>query len=391
MEDVKRILFVDDEQKVLDGLSRMLYAYRGRWQMMFANSGRQALKLLDESEFDLLVTDVRMPDLNGIELLAEVLKRHPQVVRIVLSGTADQELALRSVNLAHQYLVKPCDAEQLRATMERAFHLRVMLNDPALKRVISSIHSLPSLPVAYMELMEALRKPETSANDVGRIVARDVGMAAKVLQLVNSAFFGISRSIADPTEAVVYLGMDLVRDLSLAACVFSQFDTRAVGGFSLESLRDHSLAVAAEARHIASSRPSCRSEIGHSFAAGLLHDIGKLVLASAWPDRYRKVMRQIEKTGRHFCDTELEMLGTTHAEVGAYLLWLWNLPDPIVEAVALHHVPPDAAGDIPCPAKAVYTANLFVNSNGRIADPETGDAGNGRVPPHPEHGGILPC
>ena len=382
MENLKRILFVDDEQKVLDGLSRMLYPYRSRWQMVFANSGRQALELLAESEFDLLVTDMRMPDMNGIELLSEVLKRHPQVIRIVLSGTADQELTMQSVALAHQYLVKPCDAEQLRTHIERAFHLRVMLNDAGLKRVISSIKSLPSLPGVYMELMEAVRQPEIAASDIARIIARDMGMTAKVLQLVNSAFFGIQRCMTDPEAAVIYLGIDVVRDLSLAACVFSQFNTTSVGGFSLEGLRDHSLAVAARARQLAGSRSSCRSEVGYAFTAGLLHDVGKLVLASSWPDRYQKAIRQTAQTGGHIREVELEIFGTTHAEVGGYLLWLWNLPEPIVEAVSLHHAPPDAAEGKKCPASAVYEANLLVHaSDGGAADRKTA---NGR-------GGISSC
>src|SRR5262249_34954838 len=109
----KRILFVDDEPQVLEGLQRILYPLPREWKMEFVASGNEALKRLGETEFDVLVTDVRMPEMSGIELLAEVVERYPQVIRMVLSGTVDQDLTLRSAALAHQYLVKPCDAQAL--------------------------------------------------------------------------------------------------------------------------------------------------------------------------------------------------------------------------------------------------------------------------------------
>src|SRR5579872_4509989 len=203
---MKRILFVDDEPKVLDGLKRMLYTFRRDWEMVFVTSGQEALTQLSSSNFDVVITDVRMPEMNGIELLAEVRERHPQVVRMVLSGAADQELTISSVTVAHQYLAKPCEATRLRETVDRALNLRVMLEDPALQKVVSRIHSLPSIPTVYRQLMEAVQSPDTTPKEIGGIVAQDVAMTAKVLQLVNSSFFGTTRQITRPTEAVIYLG-----------------------------------------------------------------------------------------------------------------------------------------------------------------------------------------
>ena len=162
---MKRVLFVDDEQKVLDGLQRMLYPMRNEWRMAFVTSGREALERLAQSEYDVLVTDLRMPEMSGLDLLAKVVSLYPQVVRMVLSGVADQEIAVRSATLAHQYLVKPCDAATLRATVGRAFSLRVMLDDPVLKQLISSLHSLPSVPSVYLRLMRyyspSMSRPRT--------------------------------------------------------------------------------------------------------------------------------------------------------------------------------------------------------------------------------------
>jgi CheY-like chemotaxis protein len=201
----------------------MLYALRSEWQMDFVSSAPAALRRMAETEFDVLVTDIRMPEMSGIELLTEVVERYPQVIRLVLSGTVELDLTLRSAALAHQYLVKPCDAATLRGKVDHALNLRVMLGDPALKRLISRLPSLPSAPAIYLKLLEALRSPDVSVKEIGTIIEQDIGMTAKILQLVNSAFFGITRRIVTPGEAVAYLGVDAVRAFTLSASAFAQF------------------------------------------------------------------------------------------------------------------------------------------------------------------------
>jgi putative nucleotidyltransferase with HDIG domain len=333
---VKRILFVDDEPRVLEGVERMLYPLRKEWQMVFVSSGRDALRQLSESEFDVLITDMRMPEMTGPELLQQVVKLYPQVVRIVLSGTADQEMTLLSVGVAHQYLPKPCDAKVLRAVVERALSLRVILEDPKLKRLVASIQSLPSVPAIYLDLIESLRSPDSSAATIGAIIAQDLSMTAKILQLVNSAFFGVRRRIADPVEAVVYLGVDTVRSLALAVSVFSQFDSRSNPGFRIEELRDHSAAVATLARQIAKSMSLSKAAADDAFAGGLMHDLGKLVLGCNFPDRYREVMKEQDPLSAR--EAETRNFGANHCAVGAYLLWLWGLPESVTEIVACHHL-----------------------------------------------------
>jgi HD-like signal output (HDOD) protein len=336
---MKRILFVDDEQRVLDGLKRMLYPFRNEWDMVFVTSGQSALQLLSESQVDVLVTDVRMPQMSGIQLLSEVLEKYPQVVRIVLSGTADKEITLPSVMLAHQYLDKPCDPHVLRATVERTFNLRVMLGNPELKELVSRIHSLPSIPGVYTELIQALQSPDVPPQEIGRIVSQDLAMTAKILQLVNSAFFGIRRQITNPTEAVIYLGADTVRALVLTISVFSQFDTSKIPGFSIEALRDHGMTVATMARHIARSMHLSKSSSEDAFLGGLLHELGKLVLACNYPEQYQQVLKHVHDDAVPIREAELRVFGATHAEVGAYLLWLWGLPDAVTDIVAHYQAP----------------------------------------------------
>src|SRR5712691_8353296 len=162
---LKRVLFVDDDQHILNGIKRTLHCMRTEWQMAFSASGEEALKKLAESEFDVIVTDMRMPGMNGSELLAEVLQRYPGMVRIVLSGTVEHDLVLRSATTAHQYLAKPCDAKTLRATLDGALRIREMLVSPELRSLVSRVTSLPTLPSIHAKLVESLENPEITSRE----------------------------------------------------------------------------------------------------------------------------------------------------------------------------------------------------------------------------------
>jgi putative nucleotidyltransferase with HDIG domain len=356
----KSILFVDDEPKLLDGLKRMLFPYGDRWEMEFASSGAEALRMLAEAKFDVIIADMRMPGMNGAELLNEVAKLYPQMVRMILSGTWERDLRVQAAMVAHQYLSKPCDPEVLKTTLDRAFALREVLVEPALRALIACTVSLPSTPAIYHELMQVLQTPDASAQRIGATLARDMGMTAKVLQMVNSAFFGRRRHITSLEEAVMFLGVDTVKALALSASAFSSFNASRCPRFSIEDLQRHSAAVAALAREIAKSRAVSKPALEDTFVAGLLHDVGRLVLVAHHPDQYDRVLSAVAGN-RTLTEAEREVFGTTHAEVGSYLLWLWGLPDSVVEAVAFHHYPSRSPDGSFGPTAAVHVANVLAD------------------------------
>ncbi|MEA2445131.1 MAG: hypothetical protein QOJ12_2423, partial [Thermoleophilales bacterium] len=230
---MKRILFVDDEQFVLDGMRDALRPYRGTCDVMFATSGREALVRLGTGHFDVVVSDMRMPVMDGAALLAEVQARHPATVRIVLSGYTELNVAVRAASVAHLFLAKPCGSRELMATIDRACALRDLLADGALLEAIGAASTLPSVPDVYARLNEALADPATSAPAVAAILEQDMAMSAKVLQLVNSAFFQLDRSVTNVSEAVSYLGLPTLKVLALSVSTFEAFETRApLTGFS---------------------------------------------------------------------------------------------------------------------------------------------------------------
>ena len=210
---MKRVLFVDDEVFVLDGLKRMLRRMRTQWEMDFVDSGESALQMMAQKEFDVIVSDMRMPNMNGAELLNEVKDLHPNTIRFILSGYSDKDLILKSLDSTHQYLAKPCDPETLKTRILRATSLQESISNDALKNLISQLGELPTLPALYEEILSLLRQPDVSSECLSDAIKKDIGMTAKILKFANSGYVGLKRKISGMNDAVSYLGMDYIRSI----------------------------------------------------------------------------------------------------------------------------------------------------------------------------------
>ncbi len=338
-----RILFVDDEPSVLDSLSDVLRKERKRWDIVFAASGREALDILATSAFDIVVTDMRMPLMDGAQLLAHVKAEYPSISRIVLSGHADREAVTRAISVAHQYLTKPCDGVTLRSTIERVHALRLRIESDEVKTVVGRIDRLPSIPQAYHQLTALAVDPTKGVIDVARVIERDPAMSAKVLQLVSSSYFGTRRDVRSIQQAVGLLGIDLLKVLVLTANTFTAAADLKIEGATLQEFQRFSVATACAAKRMA---PPALAE--EAFTAALVHDIGKLILA----------------LGR-VAESEI---GVTHADVGSYLLGLWGLPFTILEAVAYHHTPSSMIDDQRELLAVVHAADALVGSPTGVLD-----------------------
>jgi putative nucleotidyltransferase with HDIG domain len=346
-----RILFVDDEPLLLSGLRRSLRPLRKEWAAAYAAGGEEALAMLVQERFDVIVTDMRMPGMDGAALLNEVMRRYPDMLRLVLSGQSDLESVVKSAGVTHQYLSRPCSIEVMRDAVNRAVALHQLLADSALKQLLSRLHSIPSVPPLYVELMAAVKSNEATLEKVSAIIQKDMGMSAKVLQLANSAL-GAAGRMTSTADAVVFLGLDAIRTLLLTLHAFSEFRPSAGSTFCMQSLWRHSLATGALAERIIQTLPADGGAHGSMRMIGLLHDVGRLVLAANLPETFeRGCGLAAEKRVPHW-DAEREVFGATHAEVGAYLIGLWGLPEQIVEAVAYHHSP----SKCPHPGSATLTA-----------------------------------
>jgi len=354
------VLFVDDESAVLDGLRRALRSRGVGWDTGFATSGEEALRLLQARPFDVIVSDLRMPEMDGGELLEQVRISFPGVVRIALSGCVEREAALRSSGVVHQYLTKPCDPATLVACIERFCASAHILPDEAARRVVGAIGTLPSLPQSAAILMETLHHPGVSFAEVNAIICRDVGMTAKVLQLVNSPLFPLACEVTSIRSAVILIGLDALKELVFLAEVFRSFEPACpIEGFCLDDFEIHAALTA----RIAVELPLPGSVLPGVTSAGLLHDIGKLVLAERLPERFEQSLALARKQRRPLYSVEPEVIGASHAEIGAYLLGLWGLSPLIVDAVCYHHCPGQAkcAGTVLSLAGLIHIADSLAN------------------------------
>ena len=364
-----RVLFVDDEPQILDGLRRMLRAYRREWTMEFCEGAEQALSLLAEGSFDVIVTDLQMPGMDGAELLTRVRDKFPDTVRIVLSGQSEQERILQAVGPAHQYLSKPCDPAFLRKTVTSAVLLNKRMDNPQLKALVSQMDSLPSLPDIYFELVEELRDEDASVDRIGALIAKDLGMTAKVLQLVNSSFFGLPVHVNDASHAAALLGLNTLKPLVLTASIFRQLEKSRVSTTFLETVLSHSMAIGGVAKSLAKAEGLDRDAVDNTFIAGALHDVGKIILADNFGRDYTVLCHKAKAQETPIIELELEQFGASHADVGGFLLGLWGLPQEIIEAVAFHHDPTNSVDEVFTPLTAVHVANTL-NEQASVLSPE---------------------
>jgi putative nucleotidyltransferase with HDIG domain len=357
----KRVLFVDDEPLVLQGLQRVLRGMRNEWEMEFVDGGQKALEAMRESLFDVVVTDMQMPGMDGAQLLNALAREFPDTIRIILSGHADQNLIIQCLDSAHQYLTKPCDPDLLKRLVNEACRLEGKVASERVRKVVGSIERLPSIPATYQKLSEALEREETTTAELGRIIASDIGMTAKILKLVNSAFFGLRRELTNPTDAVTYLGTETVRSLVLVTGIFEEAKPLATRRIRLEDIWAHSLSVAQNARAILRAFHAGEQDQNSAFTSGLLHDAGTLILARHFPEAYDDALDLVANQHYLMSLAEQRFLGVNHAEVGAYLIGLWGLSPVIVQSIQFHHNPSEVPNvlDGMSPLAALHLADGF--------------------------------
>jgi len=360
---MKRILFVDDEPRILTGLRRMLRGHRNEWEMVFAEGGGAALEQCASAAFDVVVSDARMPGMDGHKLLGELMRLYPDTVRMILSGQCSRSSVLKYVGVAHQFLSKPCDPDILKSALRRTCEMRDCLRDEAARRAVSRVQSLPSQAAVYAELVDQVESPAASIEKVAEIISRDVAMCAKAMQLVSSGFFGTPRRVTSAAHAAKLLGLETINSLLASSAAFRPGDPEHDREEELQALSDHSLAVAAAAKRIAETVSDERAPAGDAHLAGMLHDVGTLALAG----------------GRLACSPEPPFTGGRQgtaagpssetdpreacSDPGGYLAALWGLPGPIVQAVAYHRAPGSCSEEAFGPLTAVHVASAFLGQS----------------------------
>jgi len=356
----RNILMVGNQATEVPDLCQAMPSVAPRWDWQLATTGMAALDALTREEFDAVVTDMRLDDLSGLQLLNQVMSQWPKAHRIILADPGELDALLRCVGGLHQFLARPCEAKRLSTMLSRAFRLDLWLPNVTVRRLLGRLPTLPSAAPDYHATIDDLERGRLDA--AAARIETDPAMAAKILQLANSAAYGPPLDEANARRAATELGLANRRHTVLLAHTYSEFRDLKAAGFDVTVFVDHARKTSRVARRIAEMEAATEAAADQAALAGLLHNLGKLALAVNLPDKQVEVsslLKQGQKTG---WEAEQEVFGATHGEVGGSLLALWGLPMQVIEAVAFHHHPACFLSQSFSPLTAVHVANVMVNA-----------------------------
>ncbi|WP_320174701.1 response regulator [Maridesulfovibrio sp.] len=354
----KNILFIDNDKEQLRMLDKQLSALKKRWQVDYASNKEEAMEQLRTRPYDIIAMELNVDGFEGDELLDEIKYRQPGSIRFIISESVNSENYLKFVKYAHQFITKPYTQSELIGKIKKSLRLKnIFLNERAAKG-IASIEELPTMPELFLKLERELNKEDVLISNIGKMIGEDMSMTAGLLKLVNSPFFGLYSKVTNPEQAVTLLGLDNLKGLVLGIHLFNSTKNTKFD-FSIEELGKHCQYTALMARSIIKAEGGSNEQAEHTFLAGFLHDIGKLVLATSYPDEYSTILSIVRETNIPVPEAEKDILGFTHAEIGAYLLAIWGFDEDIIEAIYCHHKPQRLGSVDLSPAVAIHVANSF--------------------------------
>lgn len=331
----KTILIVDDEVQILKALIRAFLD--SNYEVLTAESGKEALDILSSNEIDMIISDMRMPNMDGYQLLSEVKLKYPEILRVILSGYSDENVIFKAIlqNVAKLYVLKPWENEKLIKLVDQIFETEDSLKDKNLISLINSLDKLPTIKSNYQRILSYI---ETNADiaDIARLIEQDQSITTKLLHVANSAFYGVKTGSVK--QAVSYLGLINIQNLILSTSIIDALDSNGSQNSYMETLWKHAFTCNKILSFIFESF-LCKKLPEVATSAGLLHNIGIVLLLSKYKDKYLKCFKSAEKEGLDVSEIEMETFGVTHQETGGYLLKWWELPFPIVEAALYHHNP----------------------------------------------------
>ncbi len=354
-----------------DLLRARLRSLSMKFELQFGSSGDDIRRLAGSAGCDGVIVPIGSEACPEIEFLKEIALQRPGTFRLVRSSERSHLQVLGKDPFTHHVSLDP-EPETWEAILDRCTLMRTWMETPTLKILIGKMKKLPSLPTVYTRVVDELNSPDASLAKVAEIVAEDPVVTSKMLQMVNSSFFGLQQQIVSASDAVMFLGADRVKGLILVARVFSQFDPITIGRLGLDELWNHSMKTGSYAQSIAKWEVRDAKTAGAAFTAGLLHDVGKLMLAGNLPEEYLKVLDVSRAERIPVSVAEQQAFGTTHAELGGVLMGLWGLPLELIQSVGWHHNPTGNGDRKFSVLTAVHAANALASDNPANASRNSG-------------------
>lgn len=339
MKNQGRILLLLDDPAELAGSAPLAAGLPPGWQLIPCARPADALFQLNQVPFDVVMVDLQGNPLRGVEFLQQVWAVQPPTLRFLLGDSLAPDLMVACALGSHHFLHKPLDPAELRQAIERAGLVESLLAQGEARALVARLRTFPARPSVYFEVLNELRSPRASAAIVGELVARDLAISSKLIQIANSAFFAFEQPVHTLTDAVFMLGLESTASLVLGLEAFSRLDHVQLPCLSTDQIWRHSQTVANAARAIASFMTNQPGLAHEAYTAALLHDLGKLALAANLESPYRQTLEVAQARGIPLWQAERTVFGADHAQAGAYLLALWGLPEGVLRAVGHHHLP----------------------------------------------------
>jgi HD-like signal output (HDOD) protein len=340
-----KVIFVDDQKVLLHAVQRVIRKSAKTWIVHYFDHASCALSWMQEHPVDVVVSDMRMPGMDGVEFLTLVKQRFPNVIRFILSGYSGSDHTLEAVKVAHQFFVKPFSTKSLVEALELTHSLYKRIRNPGLQSIIAAIDRVPTPRRVFYEINEAIHHPHTRLDDIAAIIERDTGISCKILQLVNSAFFGQCQQVMDVRQAVGILGLEIIKSLVLVVGIASDHKEVLKGLISVDLFSAHSMEVAKHCQWMGKELGYSTLDQNTLFTIGLLHDVGRLILIKSYAELYTENGWQEDPYATQLHISQIEQLANDHAGIGAALIALWGLPPKIANTVAFYPTPELATHD----------------------------------------------
>ena len=332
------ILLADIDEARLEELSSIIQAAKPDWEVVALTSAADVLQCASNDDIHCVVTDYDLQDSNGIDLLKNIQIKHPNIVRLTVSANQHHDVVQKSTVASHRFVERTVPDEVLVGAIECSLRLKNLLSDASLTQCMSEIRTLPSLPEIYQQMVSELTAPQSSLQNIARIIESDNALTVTVLKIVNSAFYGLNQRVESVSHGVALLGVHLIKNITLTAKVFAQFQGSKQQLLKLQQLNDGANRTGALANQFARLSGVSRSAVDHAQIAGMLSNIGELVeLSRATKESSEGLEANIQ--GEANIQAKNNMRASIELQ-GAYLLRLWSLPDPVVEAVAMQYESP---------------------------------------------------
>ena len=329
----KAILFVDDEKAILNSIRREFFD--SPYEVFIASSGKEALEILNKNQIDLVVSDMRMPEMDGYELLKRVKSIHPSIIRLILSGFTDEKTVFKSIynNLAKLFITKPWKKDDFRRAIDEVFKTEELLQNNKSLKQIKDIGKLPTIPAVLKEISDVIENDDHNIEKIVKLIEEDITLSSEVLRIINSAFYGIKT--ASIKTAVLSLGLVNLKAIIATAEVFKSENDF----YNKKQIWEHSnitnkILIELYDKILNKKLPDYYS------TAGLLHDIGKVAFFKIYDKEYDEIYKLAEgKSLEEINQLEKEKFNIDHEELGGYLLQWWDIPYAIVESALYHHNP----------------------------------------------------